>query len=337
MAHLEKATAFERERNWVQTLRYADLALTKLKLLKDRSLAFIIILDGALNTKYSSLNLMKRDKEALECATERYNMWATTNIRNPRTIEASFPLIESLLHNNEFAQAQLIAQTVYEMTMHPMTHDIPEDKQQPFVASAAYYLAQATLALAQAGGIPPEEKQAAGKEAIALARKALQIHKKLAGAFASTVPGVLVTKIAFNMGTLSQALEYFNDDENDDEPIMLFKQVIDIFSRLTSTVNVVIYTRNLGAMYYKRACTAKADKDLDRWLVNLEQAVPCFRETGRIYRDINDVDGAYQTARSVTEIEEDIAFVRILIAARAAAAAAAAAAATEAGAAATKG
>ena len=323
MAHLERADKFYREQNYVQSLRYAEMALTKFKLLKDRSLATIIILDDALNTKHSSLNLMKRDKEALECATERYNMWATTNIRNPRTIEAPFPLIESLIYNKEFAQAQLIARTVHEMTMHPMTHDIPEDKQQPFVASAAFYVARATFELAQAGGILPEEKQAAGNEAIALARKALQIHQKLAGAFASAgvvaISGASALQVAFDMGALSQALECFNDDDNDDEPIFLFKQVIDIFSQVASAENVAIYTRNLGALYYKRACKPQTDKDLDRWLVNLEKAVPYFREAGRIYREINQVDSADQTAKSVTEIEEHIRFVRNLIATREAA------------------
>jgi MYND finger len=38
MAHLQKAVGFDRQQNWIQTLRYADLALTKLKLLKDRRL-----------------------------------------------------------------------------------------------------------------------------------------------------------------------------------------------------------------------------------------------------------------------------------------------------------
>ena len=36
MAYLDKARSFDREHNWSQALRYSDLAVTKLKQLKDR-------------------------------------------------------------------------------------------------------------------------------------------------------------------------------------------------------------------------------------------------------------------------------------------------------------
>ena len=37
-AHLGKAMAFEQQHNWVQSLRYGEIATTKLKKLKDRRL-----------------------------------------------------------------------------------------------------------------------------------------------------------------------------------------------------------------------------------------------------------------------------------------------------------
>ena len=40
MAHLEKATGFDREQNWMQSLRYAELALAKLKQFKRIGLKF---------------------------------------------------------------------------------------------------------------------------------------------------------------------------------------------------------------------------------------------------------------------------------------------------------
>jgi hypothetical protein len=38
MDHLNKARGFHRDQNWLQLLRHSDLALTKLKQLKDRPL-----------------------------------------------------------------------------------------------------------------------------------------------------------------------------------------------------------------------------------------------------------------------------------------------------------
>ena len=321
MAHLAKARAFGRERNCPQLLRYAELALTKLKQLKDRSLAFIKILDDALLFKFNALSWMGRDKEALECATERYNMWATTFMRNPGTIEAAFPLIQSLVFNNEFAQAHLIASTVHEMIMHPMTHDIPEGLQQPYLADASRLLAMATHALAQSGGIPPEEMQKAGEEAIALARKALEIHTQLHGAESD--------KVALDMNALANALDFFNGVDDDDEAIRLSEQVIAIHSRLEGSLsmNVAVNNENLGNSYGKRANRVNAN-DLDRYVANLELALPYYREASRIYRAISHMDSADAAALIATQIEENIRRVRIEITARAAATTTAAAAMT---------
>ena len=83
-AHLEKAKGFFRERNWVPSLRYADLDLTKLKQIKDRRLETVEILDFAYSMKFDALQLMDRQKEALECAKERYTLWAMNHMRNPK-------------------------------------------------------------------------------------------------------------------------------------------------------------------------------------------------------------------------------------------------------------
>ena len=269
MAHFEKAKGFNRARNFAQSLRNSELALTKLKQLKDRSLGVIEILDVAMDTKFHALNIMGRAKEALEIATERYNMWATNFMRNPGMIWAAFPLIDSLLRNNEFVQAHLIASTVYEMTMHPTNNDIPGDLQQPYLAQAACHLARATAELAQSGAISPEEKQKAGKEAIALARKALEIHTQL-----YNDEGVVQY-----LGVLANVLNCFNDSD-DDEAIHLYEQVIAIYSRLegSSSVNVALNIENLGSAYLYRVNRAQNANDLDRQLANLELALPHYRE-----------------------------------------------------------
>ena len=316
LAHLEKAKGFGsfRGRNWLQSLRYAELALTKLKPLKDRSLAFIEILDEALTAKNDALSFMGRDREALECATERYNMWATTFMRNSRTIEAAFPLIETLTNNKEFAQAHLIAHTIYEMTMHPMTHDIPEDLQQPLLAKAANRLALATFRLARYVGIPPEEEQKAGEDAIALARKALEIDTQLYRADD--------IHIISDMSTLANVLNHFNGDDN--EVIRLYEQVIAIHSRLegSSTINVAINKHNMGNAYYKRMYNSIAANDLDRCLANLELALPYYREAAVIFGAVNHVDKAKEATEIADKVEESIGQLQIQLAGSAPAAAA---------------
>ena len=47
-ANLEKARGFNREQNWAQTLRYAELAAAKLKQLKDRRLETVELIDAAM-------------------------------------------------------------------------------------------------------------------------------------------------------------------------------------------------------------------------------------------------------------------------------------------------
>ena len=102
MAHLQKAVNFDRDYNYLQTLRYSELALVKLKLLNDRPIEEI---DKALRCKFNALNQMGRDVEALECATERYCLYLTKHT-HPPAIDASFDLIQSCIHNNEYEDAE---------------------------------------------------------------------------------------------------------------------------------------------------------------------------------------------------------------------------------------
>ena len=200
MAHLEKAKGFHRE-NWVQCLRHADLALTKLKQIKDRRLETVKIIHDAFTLKVHALQHTNRHREALECVKERYTMWAMNHMRNPRMLDAAFALIESCIHNKEFDDAALYAHTAYEMVFYDTDGIIPSDQRQPLLARGSYWLSQATLALAQAGGIPPAEKQKAGEEAIKLVRKALEIHIQLEGTESVAV--------AHDMRALASVLNYF--------------------------------------------------------------------------------------------------------------------------------
>ena len=298
-AHLEKAKGFDRERNWMQKLRYTDLALTKLKLLKDRRLETVEILDMAYISKFNALQFMNRHKEALECIKENYTLWAMNYIRNPRTINIALGLIQSCIHNHEFADAALYAHTAHEMIVNDTDGNIPADRQQPLLARGSYWLSQATLFLAQAGGIPPEEMQKAGEEAITHARKALEIHAQMYATESIEVAG--------DMTALASALGYFNDVD-DDEVLRLYKQANAVFSRVegSSSVNVAIGEKNLAHSYQRRVNRALAIHDLDRGLANAESALFHYREAVRIYRDINHVDAANDVLRKAENIEKDI-------------------------------
>ena len=299
MAHLEKAQGFDREQNWVQSLRYADLALTKLKQLKDRRLETVKIIDLALRCKFNALQFLNRQNEALECAKERYTLWAMNHMRNPRMFRAAFALIQSCIHNNEYEDAALYAHTAYEMVVNDADGIIPSDERESLLAKGSYWLSIATLTLAQAGGIPLEEKQKAGEEAIALARKALEIHTQLHGTESLGV--------AADIAALAGALNYFNNVD-DDEVLRLYEQAIAIYRRVegSSSVNVAVGEKNLGNAYHKRAIRAHAANDLDRWMANEELALPYLREAARIYRAVNHVDAADEALRHAVEIEENI-------------------------------
>ena len=296
-AHLEKAEGFHREQNWVQCLRYADLALTKLKQLKDRRLETVEIIDDAFRCKFDALQRLDRQREALECVKENYTLWAMNHMRNPKMFGAAFGLIQSCLHNDEFEDALLYAHTAYEMVFYDADGIIPSDQRQPLLARGSYWLSRATLALARSGGIPPEEKQKAGEKAIALARKALEIDTQLEETESANVAGDMIA--------LASALNYFNNVD-DDEILRLYEQANTITSRLEGSLsmNVALGEKNLGVSYYNRALMAHTANDLDRCMANLELALPHYREASRIYRAINFTEKADMAHRNAIQVEE---------------------------------
>ena len=294
MDHLNKAEGFNREHNWPQSLRYSDLAATKLKQLKDRPIEAISV---ALNYKCAALGFLGQKREQLECAKEWYCLW-NTKPTDVGAICAAFELIQSCLHNKLYADAHLYASTLYEIINHKHDNKIPDNQRQLYIAEGSYFLAQSTIRLAIDGGIPPEKKQKAVQEVIALARRALEIHTQLFGTERDTV--------ANNMIVLAEALDYFNRHDDDEEVIHLFEQAKTIHSRFygSSTANVAVVESKLGTMFYNRAARAHREHDLDRCVANLELALPRSREAVRIYHAINHIDGAEMAALDVSAAEQ---------------------------------
>ena len=293
-AHLDKARGFFREKYWPQSLHHSDLAATKLKQLKDRPIEDI---STALNYKYAALGFMDCCKEQLECAKEWYCLW-NTKPTDMGAIRAAFALIESCIHNKEYEDAMLYASTLWGIINHKHDNKIPDDQRQPFIINGAYYLALATLRLAQHGGIPPEEMQKAGQEAIALARRSLEIHTRLYGAEDSHV---------VYMVALAEALDHFNDCD-DEEVLRLLAQAKPILARVfgSSSLSVAQNEEKLGMVYLKRGRRAHAAGDLNCQLTNLELALPRLRESARIYRAIGSVDEADTVAKIATRTEVEI-------------------------------
>ena len=277
MSNLEKARGLSRKKNWSQTLRHADLAATKLKQLKVRP---IEIIDDALGMKYTALQFMDRHREALECAKELYLLYPT-NHTHPPAIYASFSLIESCIHNKEYFDAALYARTLWEtITMSRDSH-IPDDLREQFTARGVMELSRALHHLAEHGGMPVEEKQGTGVEAIMLSRRALEICTQLYGDESE--------RVAATIGILASALNYFNDCDDDEVP-RLYEQAKSIYARVGSTSHVAGCYENLGNTYIKRAKIAVKSKDLDRAIANIEQALLRYKNASRIYRTINNVD-----------------------------------------------
>ena len=293
IANLKKAKGFYGANNWSQTSHYSDLAATKLKQLKNRP---VEIIDEALRCKFNALTFMSRHREALECAKEWYCLYLTKHT-HPPAIEAGFALIESCLYNGEFADAVLYAHTTWETLT--LSHDshIPESKRQQFIAQGAHYFAKATFGLASSGWMPAEEKQEAGREAITLARRALKMDTQLHGADSEPV--------AHDMGLLASVLEYFNDVDDDEVPRLL-EQANAIFACVYGSLspNAATGERNLGSIYNNRATRAQTVSDLDRCVVNLELALPRYREAARIFGSINHMERAGDAAHSVIDVEE---------------------------------
>ena len=221
------------------------------------------------------------------------------HLRNPGSIAAALGLIQSCIHNNEYEDAERYARRTMFIISDRTDNLISEDQRPPFLADGSYYLAQAIFRLTMAGGIPPEDKEIAGKEAIALARKALEIHTQLCGSESA--------QVASDMSILSDALDYFNNVD-DDEVLRLMEQAIAIYSQVegSSSVNVASRRSNLGSAHINRASRALDVNDLDRCVANLEQALTHFREAARIYQAIKRVDQADKILRNIAGIEEDI-------------------------------
>ena len=228
---------------------------------------------------------------------------------------AAFSLIESCIHNKAYEDAALYAHTAHEMIVNDNDGIIPSDLRESLLAEGSYWLSVATRNLAEAGGIPSEEKQKAGEEAIALARKALEIHTQL--------HGTECAHVAADMAALASVLDHFNDVD-DDEILRLREQSIAIFGRLEGSlsVNVAVGEESLGIAYDNRAKRAHAANDLDICMANEELALSHFREAARIYSSINHVDAADRVLRYAVVAEGKI---RLLGIAKAAAAAASAA------------
>ena len=305
MDHLNKAKGFQREQNWSQLLRYSDLAATKLKQLKDRPIADI---SDALCYKCNALSFLGQHREQLECAKEWYCLW-NTKPTDMGAINAAFALIDSCMANKEYADARLYASTLREIINHKYDNKILEDQRQEYIARGAYFHSEATLRLAKDGDIPPEEKQKAGQEVIALARRALEIHSQLHGTES--------VEVACDVCLLAEALDYFNDDD-DDEVLRLFEQAIIIYVRLQSNmpVNVALCESKLADTYVGRAKRARVANDLEREQENLELALSRYRETARIYNAVNHRGAILASQIKVVEIEE---MLRQLSIARAAA------------------
>ena len=218
IALVEKAKGFDGEHDWPQVIRCADLALIKFNKIKNRP---VEIMSAAMSIKFDSLNMMDRNKEALECAKEWYCLWLTKHT-HPPAITAAFALIESCIHNGEYDDARLYAHTTWEtITLSRDSHN-PEGKREWFVGLGANYVAKSIHAMAQHGRILAEEKQEAGELAITRARQFLDINTRLYGAESDSV--------AAPMGMLAQILALFRDD--DDEAIQLFERSKTLFAKI---------------------------------------------------------------------------------------------------------
>ena len=289
----------------MQTLRYAEIAATKLKQLKDRRLETVELIDSALAYTFDALQSMGRHREALECIKECYSLWAMNHLRHPGSMKAAMGLIQSCLHNEEYEDAERYARHAYFMIAEMTDNFIPSEQQPKFLADASHYLAQAIHWLAEAGGIPAEGKQKAGEEAIEHARKALEMYTQLYGADESD-------HVAMAMSTLADILDNFNDFD-DDDTLCLREQAISIYRRLHghTSLNVANIAYNLGIAYTKRANRAVDANNIEIYKENLALAVPNFLEAARIFRAINQIDEADKTLRIVADIEKKVRAIGI--------------------------
>ena len=321
-ANLAKAKGFQREQNWVQALRYGELAATKLKQLKDRRLETVQLIDVALECKYYSLKMMGRHKEAMPFIEECYTLWAMNHIRNPASIKVAVQLIESCLNIGDFEDALRYSHHAIFMIDDMTDNFIPVDKRPPLLATASCLLAQSIFRMAEAGRIPPGEKQKAGEDAIASAHRALEIHTQLYG--------IESNEVANDMIAIADSMGHFNDVD-DDEVIRLYRRAVSIFSRVegSESVNVAVANNKLACAYQHRARRAdELDHDLVRCIEHYELALPHYREAVRIYTLNNRTDPAALAQTLIVRAEGNVRMLRIVIAEAATASTATAAAST---------
>ena len=269
------------------------LSISKLKQLKDRP---IDELSEAMRCKFYALNMTNRHGEAMECAKEWYCLHLTRHT-HPPAIDAGFAVIESCMHNLEFYDALLYARTTWETITLSRDSHIPDDQRDEYIAQGAKLLAKALHAFAESGGMPAEEKHAAGVEATMLARRALETSTQVYGTESSHV--------AEDRGLLASILDQFNDVDDEEIPL-LYHQSMASFVRLhgQASQNVAVCEKNLGNMYQKRAKRAVNAEDLDREIANWEMSLLHYREAVRIYRAINFIDIAEKILQNVAKIEE---------------------------------
>ena len=302
LANVVKAQGFYQARNYEQSLRHAEIAATKLKLLKFRRLESVQLINDALMCKFDSYQRLGRHREALECIQECYTLWAMNHLRHPGSMRAALNLIESCIHNKEYEDAENYARHAYFMIAEMTDNFIPSEQQPWFRAEASYYLASAIYHLAQSGSIPLQEKKKAGEEAIEHASKALELRTQVHGTESAKVGGA--------MSMLSTVLDYFNDVE-DGEVLRLRDQSISIYRRVegSSSVNVAIGLDKKGGSYTASAKRAYDANELERCLANLESALPHMKEAARIYRAINHLAMAEVTLQNITMVEEQIRLI----------------------------
>ena len=132
--------------------------------------------------------------------------------------------------------------------------------------------------------------------------------------------GTESAQVALDIDTLADALDYFNNVD-DDEILRLREQSNAILCRVegSSSVNVASGEGNLGIAYQNRAFRAEAANNLDRCIADLELALPHFRDAARIFRAINHVDKAETALRSIAVVEKKIRQITITRAAATAA------------------
>ena len=240
----------------------------------------------------------------MECAEECYTLWAMNHMRNSGSMEAAMRLIQSCLHLNENERAEHYARHAMFMMNDMADNFISADELPSLLARGSRLLARSIYRLAESGEMPMAEREKAGKEAIELARQALELDIKLFGAVSANV--------AHDIGALANVLDLFNNVDSD-EVLSLRKKYIKILTRVegAETLNVAVGENQLGVTYANRANRALAVNDFDRHLSNLELALTHYREAGRIYRLINHVPNATQTQFNITKTEERIRLLRL--------------------------